>query len=167
MRIDGAPISEELRRDLEEILPFAIAESTFYAIDEPHAVGEHWPADASGFVESMPQSSPVVLQSSDVRAESQLVARRALDGLDGVDLAMTIEADRLQMRGLAAGGSVREGHIAIHVAEFYPFDVSLSWLEQSIATHADLELGVTTPQGAAAEVSFVLDHTITTSRRPL
>lgn len=167
LRLDGAPISEELATRLADVIPvtFEDDDATVFSVTESHAVGERWPVDVAPMLRDLASSSPLRLDPSHVRGEAQLVSRREIDGVDGLELAVTFEAEHLRIDGLAQGGSLRDGRMTFGAGGFYPLDPALPQIESSFDMHADLSLVMSTPQGNA-EVALTMERSERRSMRP-
>ena len=84
-----------------------------------------------------------------------MLERTEIDGVDGLNIAVVMEADDVHVDGLASGASVREGRVGFRVDGFFPLDESLPRLRESMELHADLAMSIATPQGTA-EVALTL-----------
>jgi hypothetical protein len=167
--VDAAPISEELRGALDDVLPLTLGTSeddALFGSTTPRAIGERWPANVVELARGLTRNSPLRFDPSHVRGEAQIVERAERGGVDGLEIAVVIDADQLQVDGLASGASLREGRFSLRVDGFFPIDESLPRLTQSLELRADLAMSMATPQGAA-DVALTMTRTGLRTTEPL
>jgi hypothetical protein len=167
--VDAAPISEELAAALDEVLTLTRSteeDDAYFGSIEPRAVGERWQADVAGIANGLGGHSPLRIDPSHLRGEARVVERTEIDGVDGLTIAVAIDADQVRVDGLADGASVRDGRVAIRLDGFFPIDPALPRLREGIALTAELAMSISTPQGSA-DVALTMTMTTLRTVQPL